>query len=53
MLLLQAQSEKDDFKLPTGTVLRFSEVTDTMKREDIKDALTAIGESIPSTCLLG
>ena len=38
------QVEKEELKLPTGTVLHFSGGTDQMKREDIKEALTSIGK---------
>ncbi|KAJ0181598.1 hypothetical protein K1T71_002320 [Dendrolimus kikuchii] len=41
-----AKSEKDELKLPTGTVLHFSEGSDKMKREDVKDALTALGGEV-------
>uniref|UniRef100_A0A2A4K9D6 La protein homolog n=1 Tax=Heliothis virescens TaxID=7102 RepID=A0A2A4K9D6_HELVI len=39
-------SEREELKLPTGTVLHFSEGTDQMKREDIKEALTNIGADV-------
>lgn len=35
--------EKDDFKLPTGSVFHFSDGTDKMTREDVKDVLTPLG----------
>ncbi|PZC80276.1 hypothetical protein B5X24_HaOG214975 [Helicoverpa armigera] len=38
--------EKEELKLPTGTVLHFSEGTAQMKREDIKEALSTIGADI-------
>ncbi|KAJ8729678.1 hypothetical protein PYW08_001259 [Mythimna loreyi] len=38
--------EKEELKLPTGTVLHFSGGTDQMKREDIKEALSTIGADI-------
>ncbi|CAH0404606.1 unnamed protein product [Chilo suppressalis] len=38
--------EKEEFKLPTGTVIRFSEGDDKMKREDVKDALAALGADV-------
>lgn len=40
------QVEKEELKLPTGTVLHFSGGTDQMKREDIKEALSSIGADI-------
>lgn len=40
------QADKEDFKLPSGTVLHFCEGSDKMKREDIKDALTALGADV-------
>ncbi|CAB3231458.1 unnamed protein product [Arctia plantaginis] len=42
----ESNAEKEDFKLPTGTVLHFSEGTETMKREDVKEALTPLGADI-------
>lgn len=42
----EVQMEKDELKLPTGTVLHFSEVNSTMKREDVKDALTELGADV-------
>lgn len=38
--------EKEELKLPTGTVLHFSGGTNQMKREDIKEALSTIGADI-------
>lgn len=35
--------EKEDFKLPNGCVLYFSEGSDKMKREDIREILTPLG----------
>ncbi|XP_028160865.1 la protein homolog [Ostrinia nubilalis] len=40
------KEEKDDFKLPTGTVFHFSEGADTMKREDVKEALVKLGAEV-------
>ncbi|KAM3962730.1 la autoantigen-like [Aphomia sociella] len=40
------KAEKEEFKLPSGTVLHFSEGDDKMKREDVKDALSAIGADV-------
>lgn len=42
-LLLQTKEEKEEFKLPTGTVLHFAHENQKMTRENIKDALTALG----------
>lgn len=41
-----AQAEKEEFTLPTGTVLQFTVISETMKREDIKEALTALGAEV-------
>ncbi|XP_046961656.1 la protein homolog [Vanessa cardui] len=41
-----AKEEKEEFKLPTGTVLHFSQGHDKMTREDIKEALTPLGQEI-------
>ncbi|XP_059059316.1 la protein homolog [Achroia grisella] len=41
-----AKTDKEEFKLPTGTVLHFSEGDDKMKREDVKEALGALGADI-------
>ncbi|CAH0603466.1 unnamed protein product [Chrysodeixis includens] len=38
--------EKEEFKLPAGTVLHFSEGTEQMKREDVKEALAALGADV-------
>ncbi|XP_047544634.1 la protein homolog [Vanessa atalanta] len=40
------KEEKEEFKLPTGTVLHFSQGHDKMTREDIKEALTPLGQEI-------
>ncbi|KAL0848881.1 hypothetical protein ABMA28_013284 [Loxostege sticticalis] len=40
------KGEKEEFKLPTGTVFHFSEGEDKMKREDVKDALVALGAEV-------
>ncbi|CAH0749240.1 unnamed protein product [Diatraea saccharalis] len=40
------KEEKEEFKLPAGTVFHFSEGNDTMKREDIRDALAALGADV-------
>lgn len=34
---------ENDFKLPSGTVLHFTQTHDTLKREDVRDALAALG----------
>ncbi|XP_041976086.1 la protein homolog [Aricia agestis] len=41
-----ANEEKDDFKLPTGTVLHFTQSNEKMKREDLKESLDTLGEEI-------
>lgn len=40
------KAEKEEFKLPTGTVFHFSQGDDKMKREDVKDALAALGADV-------
>ncbi|XP_050362195.1 la protein homolog [Nymphalis io] len=40
------KEEKEEFTLPTGTVLHFSQGHDKMTREDIKEALTPLGQEI-------
>ncbi|XP_034841098.1 la protein homolog [Maniola hyperantus] len=42
----EPKEKKDDFKLPTGTVLHFSQGHDKMTREDVKGALTPLGADI-------
>ncbi|CAK1603525.1 unnamed protein product [Parnassius mnemosyne] len=42
----EVKEEKEEFKLPTGTVLHFSQSNEKMTRENIRDALTAIGAEI-------
>ncbi|XP_047507192.1 la protein homolog [Pieris napi] len=42
----EEKGEKDDFKLPTGTVLFFNEGSDNLTREKIKDALTSLGGEV-------
>lgn len=42
----EVKEDKEDFKLPTGTVLKFSQGHDKMTREDVKAALTPLGEDI-------
>ncbi|CAH2105009.1 unnamed protein product [Euphydryas editha] len=42
----EVKEDKEDFKLPTGTVLHFSQGHDKMTREDVKEALTPLGEEI-------
>ena len=38
--------EKEEFKLATGSVFHFTEGSDKMTREDVKDALTPLGAEI-------
>lgn len=40
------QKKGDSFKLPTGTVLHFSQGHDKMTREDVKSALTSLGADV-------
>lgn len=40
------QKKGDSFKLPTGTVLHFSQGHDKMTREDVKSALTPLGADV-------
>ncbi|XP_026756947.2 la protein homolog [Galleria mellonella] len=42
----EAKADKEELKLPTGTVLHFSEGDDKMTREDVKEALGALGADI-------
>ncbi|XP_068621098.1 la protein homolog [Battus philenor] len=42
----EGKEEKEEFKLPTGTVLHFGQGNEKMTRENIKDALTALGAEI-------
>ncbi|XP_045458874.1 la protein homolog [Melitaea cinxia] len=42
----EVKEDKEDFKLPTGTVLQFSQGHDKMTREEVKEALTPLGQDI-------
>lgn len=43
--LFQEKKEEKEFKLPTGTVLHFKQDNEKMTRENIHEALVALGKT--------